>query len=92
MWRYRHSIYSDGNNRLTISTTDESSVNAGINQGSYFGNECSQGNTCTNEGDNLVNIAADANDTIQANIEQNLHKKIIVQEQIQLAVLRLQLQ
>jgi hypothetical protein len=33
------------------------------------------GNTCTNEGDNLVNIAADGNDTIQANIEQDLHKK-----------------
>ena len=50
-------------------------MNAGINQGSYFSNECSQGNTCTNEGNNLVNIAADGNDTIQANIEQNLHKK-----------------
>ena len=50
-------------------------MNAGINQGSYFSNECYQGNTCTNEGDNLVNIAADGNDTIQANIEQNLHKK-----------------
>jgi hypothetical protein len=47
-----------------------------------------RGNTCTNEADNLVNIAAHGNDTIQANIEQNLHKKNHVQEQIPLAVLR----